>query len=96
MNAVVQRKTRRAARVQTNLAVTLLVKREGKEKMQAGFATNISDHGIGIRTQTDLDAGQQIHAFTTSTGLQFGACRVVWSNKVKQGQGVEAGLEILN
>ena len=95
MNAAVQRKPRREVRVQTDFFVTLLVKSEGEESMQAAFAENISDHGLRIRTRSGLDPGQRVYVFSTNTGVKFGVCRVVWGNRLERDQGVEAGLEIL-
>jgi len=58
LNPVGQRKPRRDMRVQTNLPVTLIVKSEGAESMQAAFAANISVRGLRISTRSGLDPGQ--------------------------------------
>lgn len=90
-----QRRPRRAARVQTNLALTLIVETEGEERAQAALAEDISDHGLKIRTEPGLVAGQRVYAFSRDIGTQFGTCRIVWTQVVEQGKLVEAGLEVL-
>ena len=95
VNEVAQRRPRRAVRVEMDLVVTLLVKSEDVERMQAGFAANISDRGLRIRTRSGLDPGQWVYVFSPGTGLKFGACRVVWTQTIEQGSYVESGLEVL-
>lgn len=95
VDRVVQRRPRRAARVQTNLTLTLIVETEGEERAQSAMAADISDHGLRIRTEPGLAVGQRVYAFSRDIGTQFGTCRIVWTQMVEQGRSVEAGLEVL-
>lgn len=89
------RKPRREARVQTNFPVTLLVKSEVEDKVQPVIATNVSEHGLQIRTHFGLVPGLLVYAFSRGRGTQFGACRVVWVRALLPARGIQAGLEVL-
>ena len=60
------------------------------------FTTNLSLHGIGIRTATPLFPGETVLVFSVENSRYRSPAHVVWVQGMESGKEYVGGLEFLN
>jgi hypothetical protein len=92
---------RRSERRPHIIEITLLGKSNGMEFQEPAHTFNVSDHGLGIRTDDRVDPsrtmnpGQIVYVYAVDN-FRLGYCRVTWVRNGNPGSCSHAGLEFLN
>jgi Tfp pilus assembly protein PilZ len=86
---------RRSERVVTSLPVKLLTDANGQRLEYSAHTLDISEGGVGIRTDAPLMPGQKVAIILECEHVPPLRSRVVWVNRRETGQEIDAGLEFL-
>jgi hypothetical protein len=101
LNSTPRADTRRSERRPHKIEITLLGKSEGVEFQEPAHTFNVSDHGLGIRTDDPVDPsrtmnpGQIVYVYGVGN-FRLGYCRVIWVRTDNPNLPSQAGLEFLN
>ena len=92
---------RRSERRPHRFEVTLLGKSKGMEFQEPAHTLDVSDHGLGIRTDNAVNPARTMHpgqvVYVYGVGdVRFGYCRIVWVQSNDLNSPSRAGLEFLN